>query len=106
MRIPVVIARLAMDADGSAPPALAGTVIDASLAGAGIETEIALEEGESIRISFATPTMWDPLVVSGVVRWTRDDRTTGFRRTLRSGVAFTFERGADVLAVFEMLDAL
>lgn len=105
VRIPVVITRRGADAEGATLPGLAGTVIDASIAGVGLETEIALEEGEPVSISFATPTMWDPLVVDGVVRWSRADLPKGFRRTLRSGVAFTFQGGPDVLAVFEMLDA-
>ncbi|AKU96535.1 hypothetical protein AKJ09_03199 [Labilithrix luteola] len=90
-----------------------GLVIDVSLAGAGLETEEALLAGEHLTISFATPTLWDPLVVMAVVAWAQppqwiDAPEAGGRGRLvaRAGVQFEFAAPADVLAMFDMLSAL
>jgi hypothetical protein len=88
-------------------------VVDLSLAGAGIETEEPLVPGERISIAFATPTMWDPLVLFCVVAWAHPPRPTdeldalGRPRTLaRAGVVFEYPTPDAVLAMFEMLGAL
>src|SRR5688572_24100199 len=56
---------------GSERPAM---VIDISLAGAGLETEDPLVPGERLSIAFATPTLWDPLVLAAVVAWAHPPR--------------------------------
>ena len=89
------------------------TIVDMSLAGAGLETEDPLVPGERVDLAFATPTMWDPLVLSGVVAWALPARVTaevdalGRARTVaRAGVAFEYPSPEHVLAMFEMLGAL
>ena len=89
------------------------TVIDVSLAGAGIETEQALVPGERIAVSFSTPTLWDPLVLNAVVAWAHPPRATAEldalgrpRIAARAGLAFAYPDPAAVLAMFEMLSTL
>lgn len=88
-------------------------VVDVSLAGAGVETEEPLVPGERLSIAFATPTMWDPLVLFGVVAWAhparQGDATDALgrpRATARAGVAFEYPTPDEVLAMFEMLSAI
>jgi len=87
-------------------------VVDLSLAGAGLETEEPLVPGERLTITFATPTLWDPLVIAGVVAWAHPPKlafTDAFGRTrsvARAGVVFDYESPAAVLAMFEMLATL
>ncbi len=89
---------------------LQAIVIDISLAGAGIETEEALVPGERVALSFATPTLWDPLVVYAMVAWSHPPQTTNqvdtfgrLRMISRAGVAFDYPSPSAVLAVFEMI---
>lgn len=91
-------------------------VVDISLAGAGLLTEEPLVPGERVSLAFATPTLWDPLVVMAVVAWARPlvpgtDRRiapqgTRSRLTSRAGVAFDHAEPPAVLALFEMLSTL
>ncbi|MBS2017680.1 MAG: PilZ domain-containing protein [Deltaproteobacteria bacterium] len=88
-------------------------VVDLSLAGAGLETEEALTPGDRLAVSFQTPTMWDPLVVSAVVAWAHPATPTqhfdALRRPkmlARSGIAFDYPGPDDVRAMFEMLATL
>ncbi len=90
-----------------------GAVIDIHLAGAGVETAEPLPPGERITIAFATPTLWDPLVLSAVVVWAHPIRAKqevdalGRPRTCaRSGLAFDYENPEATLAMFEMLAAI
>lgn len=89
------------------------TVIDISLAGAGLETEEALLPGERITISFATPTLWDPLVLPAVVAWAHAPRPrepgaplARSRFVARAGITFDHPSPDVVLALFEMLATL
>lgn len=89
------------------------TVIDISLAGAGLETEEALLPGERVAISFATPTLWDPLVLHAVVAWSHapKPREPAFsvgrsRLVARAGITFDYPAPDVVLAMFEMLSTL
>lgn len=88
-------------------------VIDLSLAGAGLETDEALVPGERLSITVSTPTMWDPLVLEGVVAWAHPPRPSaavdslGRSRTVaRGGVVFDYPGPAVVLSMFEMLATL
>ncbi len=88
-------------------------VIDISLAGAGLETDEPLVPGERVVVSFATPTLWDPLVLGGVVAWSHapKPREPGFslgrsRMVARAGIAFDYPAPDLVLAMFEMLATL
>lgn len=89
------------------------TVIDVSLGGAGIETDEPLVPGERVAVSFATPTLWDPLVVHAVVAWSHapKPREPGFtlgrsRFVARAGLTFDYAAPDLVLAMFEMLSTL
>ncbi len=89
------------------------TVVDVSLAGAGIETEDPLVPGDRVAVAFATPTLWDPLVLTAVVAWAQPPRATGGLDTLgrprviaRAGLAFDFPTAEPVLAMYEMLLSL
>jgi hypothetical protein len=89
------------------------TVVDISLAGAGLETEESLLPGEHLTLSFTTPTLWDPLVVPAVVAWSEPPRPREAgaplgrsRPVARSGVSFEYGDADVVLAVYEMLATL
>ncbi len=89
------------------------SVVDISLAGAGLETDDPLVPGERVSISFATPTLWDPLVLAGVVAWASPTRLKNEvdalgrpKTTTRAGIAFDYPTPEAVLAMFEMLVAL
>jgi hypothetical protein len=102
----------------------AGRVVDIHLAGAGVETEEALVAGERVSIAFATPTLWDPLVVTAVVAWAQPaapapesvadpssarygSATLGKPRTVaRAGLRFDYPSPDAVLAMFDMLAAI
>ncbi len=91
----------------------AATIVDIHLAGAGIETEEPLVAGDRISIAFATPTLWDPLVMMAVVAWAHPVRMTNERDPLgrprpsaRAGVAFDYPTPDATLAMFEMLVAI
>ncbi|MBX3185810.1 MAG: PilZ domain-containing protein [Labilithrix sp.] len=88
-------------------------VIDLSIAGAGIETEEPLVPGDRLSVTFATPTMWDPLVLTAVVAWAHSPRFTAEvdafgrpRSIARAGLAFEYPDPSAVLAMFEMLATL
>jgi PilZ domain-containing protein len=88
-------------------------VLDISLAGAGVETDEPLVPGERFSVAFATPTLWDPLVLSAIVAWSHPPRlkaetdALGRRRSsARAGLAFDYTTPDTVLSMFEMLAAL
>jgi hypothetical protein len=89
------------------------TVIDVSLAGAGVETDEPLVPGDRIAVAFATPTLWDPLVLTAVVAWSQPARPTAevdafgrARVVARAGLAFEYAAPDAVLSMFEMLATL
>ena len=88
-------------------------VVDISLAGVGLETDEPLVPGERVALSFATPTLWDPLVVPAVVAWSQSPKPRepgaplGRARPMaRAGLAFEYAGPDLVLAVYEMLATL
>jgi hypothetical protein len=90
-----------------------GNIIDIHLAGAGVETDEPLRQGERISVAFATPTLWDPLVLTAVVAWahplasTNDVDALGRpRSSARAGVVFDYPTPDATLAMFEMLVAI
>ena len=90
-----------------------GTVIDIHLAGAGVETDEPLTPGDRISVAFATPTLWDPLVLTAVVVWAHPLRPTNEvdalgrpRASARAGLAFDYPTPDATLAMFEMLVAI
>ncbi len=89
------------------------TVVDLSLAGAGVETDEPLVPGERLSVTLSTPTMWDPLVLEAVVAWSHPPRASGevdsmgrSRTVARAGIAFDYPSAAPVLSLFEMLATL
>jgi hypothetical protein len=89
------------------------TVVDVSLAGAGVETEEPLIPGDRVAVAFATPTLWDPLVLTAVVAWAHPARASaeldalGRPRTVaRAGLAFEYAGPEPVLSMYEMLASL
>lgn len=91
----------------------AATIVDIHLAGAGVETEEALQAGERVSIAIATPTMWDPLVLAAVVVWAHPlasknevDALGRPRTRARAGLAFDYPTSDATLAMFEMLVAI
>lgn len=89
------------------------TVVDISLAGAGIETDEPLVPGERVTVAFAAPTLWDPLVLSAVVAWAHPVRPKNEvdalgrpRSSARAGLAFDYATPDATLAMFEMLQAI
>jgi PilZ domain len=89
------------------------TVLNVSLAGAGLELETPLIPGEKLALSFTTPTLWDPLVLRAVVTWSEDpapraelDALGRPRIAARAGVAFDYSDPASVLAMHELIASL
>jgi hypothetical protein len=106
--------RLAVGLGGARSGERAATVIDISLAGAGLEIEEMLVPGERVTLAFQTPTLWDPLVLTAVVTWSAPPRpreagsfAVGRNRPMaRAGVAFDYPAPDIVFAMFEMLATL
>jgi hypothetical protein len=90
-----------------------GRVVDIHLAGAGLETDEPLPAGERISVAFATPTLWDPLVLSAEVVWAHPLRPTDEldalgrpRAVARAGVRFDYPMPDAVLAMYDMISAI
>jgi hypothetical protein len=89
------------------------TIVDIHLAGAGIETDEPLQPGERVTVAFATPTLWDPLVLTANVAWAHPLKSTNeidalgrARGTARAGLSFDYPTPDATLAMFEMLVAI
>jgi hypothetical protein len=89
------------------------TIIDIHIAGAGIETDEPLQRGERVTVAFATPTLWDPLVLTASVAWAHPLRATNEidalgrpRGLARAGLAFDYPTPDATFAMFEMLVAI
>jgi hypothetical protein len=89
------------------------SVVDVSLAGAGLETAESLVPGERLSIAFSTPTLWDPLVLPGVVTWAEAPKPRGEldalgrpRVVARAGVVFDYPDPTTTLAMHELLSTL
>ena len=90
-----------------------GRVIDIHVAGAGLETDEALPAGERVSIAFATPTLWDPLILSAEIVWAHPPRPTDEldalgrpRAVARAGVRFDYPSPDTVLAMYDMIGAI
>jgi hypothetical protein len=88
-------------------------VLDIHLAGVGVETDEPLQVGDRMTIAFATPTLWDPLVLTAIVAWAHPIQTRAEldalgrpRSSARSGLAFDYPNPDATLAMFEMLVAI
>ena len=101
-------------------------IVNLSLSGAGIEAR-ELVCGERLTLTISTPTMWDALVVEGIVVWlgasaaatsappprTRGRREAGhrcsdgedFSHAAIGGVLFDYTSSSTVLAMVEMIAA-
>jgi len=89
------------------------TVIDIHIAGAGIETDEPLQPGDRLSVSFATPTLWDPLVLTAIVAWGHPLRPKNEvdalgrpRMSARAGLTFEYPAPDATFAMFELLVAL
>jgi hypothetical protein len=87
--------------------------VDISIAGVGVETDEALMPGERLSVAFATPTLWDPLILTAVVAWAHPVRLTNDvdalgrqRMSARAGLVFDYTNPEGALAMFEMLVAI
>ncbi len=76
------------------------TVVDLSLAGAGLETVQVVAQGERVTLGFASPAFWDPVVIEAVVVWSRPGPVA------RLGVAFEHTGPSSVLILLETMAAL
>jgi hypothetical protein len=88
-------------------------IIDLHIAGAGIETDEPLVPGDRVTIAFATPTRWDPLIVSAIVAWAHPlrpklelDVLGRPKQSARAGLSFDYETPAATYAMYEMLEAI
>lgn len=89
------------------------TIIDVHIAGAGIETDEQLVPGDRVTIAFATPTRWDPLIVTGIVAWAHPLRAKQEvdvlgrpKQAARAGLVFDYETPESTYAMYEMLEAI
>jgi hypothetical protein len=71
--------------------------------GACIEIGEALTPGDRVTVSFVTPNLWDPLLISAVVCWVKPG--PGMEPG-RAGLKFEFSHSATVFALFELLGTL
>lgn len=90
-----------------------GTVLDVHIAGVGVETDEPLVAGDRVTVAFATPTRWDPLVISAVVAWAHPLRPKDEvdvlgrpKQAARAGLAFDYQTSDATLAMFEMIEAI
>jgi len=90
-----------------------GTVLDLHIAGAGIETDEPLVPGDRLAVAFATPTRWDPLIVSAIVAWAHPLRPKQEvdvlgrpKQAARAGLMFDYESPESTYAMYEMLEAI
>jgi PilZ domain len=78
---------------------LEARVTDLSLGGARIQlTSKALSEGDRVKLSLATPTLWDPIELTAVVAWQRVDGDH-----VSAGVWFDNQHEDDLLSLFDLL---
>jgi len=89
------------------------TVLDVHIAGAGVETDEPLVTGDRVTVAFATPTRWDPLIISAVVAWAHPLRMKEEvdvlgrpKQSARSGLAFDYQTPEATLAMFEMIESI
>lgn len=90
-----------------------GTVLDLHIGGAGIETDEPLVPGDRLVVAFATPTRWDPLIVSAIVAWAHPLRPKQEvdvlgrpKQSARAGLTFDYESPESTYAMYEMLEAI
>lgn len=74
--------------------------MDLSLAGAGLESTEIMAVGEHVTVSFASPSRWDPVVVTAVVVWSRPGTFA------RIGLEFEHTSSATMYALFETMATL
>jgi len=74
-------------------------ITDLSLAGARLSlASKSLTEGDRIKLALMAPTLWDPIELSAIVAWQRQD---GDR--VSAGVRFDSHREEDLLQLFDVL---
>ena len=90
-----------------------GVVHDLHIAGAGVETDEPLVPGDRLSIAFATPTRWDPLIVSAIVAWAHPLRQKQEydvlgrpKQSARAGLMIDYESPDATYAMYEMLEAI
>ena len=74
-------------------------ITDLSLAGARLSlSSKSLTEGDHVKLALMAPTLWDPIELSAIVTWQRQD---GDR--VSAGVRFDGHREEDLLSLFDVL---
>jgi hypothetical protein len=76
-----------------------GRVADLSLLGACLELGQPLPLGTRVSIEIVAPTLWDPLILTGKVVWTRAPKSG----PARAGVRFVSDDASRLFALFELL---
>jgi hypothetical protein len=77
-----------------------GTAIDLGMGGAFVGTAVPPDPGTRVHLEIATPSMWQPLEVVGIVRWVKSGRggePSGF------GLKFDALTEAQAAALYELL---
>jgi hypothetical protein len=92
VRLPVSLRQASQEDDG--------TALDLGLAGALVEIGRPLAPGSRVVMRIAAPTLWDPLLVEGVVVWME---RSGAR--FRTGLRFQHADESALGALFELLAA-
>lgn len=88
--------RFSRDAEGAALEH-AGTLLDLGLGGAQVRCARPPAVGTRLRLTLAAPTAWDPLELSGEVRWVEGGEPASF------GMAFERLSPAEAAALYELL---
>ena len=79
-----------------------GRAVDMGLAGACVESPDSLEPGTDVVLEIRTPTLWDPLMLTGNVAWChRASPASPFR----IGIRFAHRSSSALLGLFELLGA-
>jgi PilZ domain len=77
-------------------------VLDLSLAGACLEVPRPIIPGTRVVLDIVAPTLWDPLVLPGLVIWARGGRP---KDPSRVGLQFEHQDGQLLFALFDLLAA-
>ena len=74
--------------------------LNLGLGGACIELAATLQVGHSVFVEIRAPTLWDPLMLCGMVAW-----TSAAQGACRVGVCFDHQDPAGLFALMELLSA-
>lgn len=76
------------------------SVVDLGLGGAGLLARVVAPEGTSVRLELVSPSLWDPLLLDGVLVWSSSPDPWGASRL---GVSFLHHRSGRLRALVDLI---